>query len=597
MSNDALPWKKKYLELLDKQEKNEVLYNAQVDLLKRGLIRSSLAAEGNDQQLDDHLQMLRRLLRKEASNAELEAQVELLEKAVLKSEEKINQRKIAISTILVSFSEQLQTLQPPKEVQRALKAFEKNLNSKLAQPYSLYPLLAELKELQQKTLEAATNNTLTSPAPQGFLARLFKIREQTVNLDVEEPVSEHPKDLVEKHTETLSSTIDTVEDEQLSSLQPLEKNIVASTEDNDLFSLPQMLEPTYSSVAQHIHDTLISLMNDLPFTSQHEQQVLELRSRIDGGLNWYELAPLLDELSIIILDIANGSKNEFEQYLLQLNNRLAAFHENLQATSAGYQASAADAQALNEDLRRHVSNIHSDVQTSNDLNDLKTLVETRLDSFIVSLQTYQEKRTHSESDILARFQALVQHSQQMEHEAQQLSIKLEEQRQKALLDPLTGIANRAALNERSELEYARIKRNDSSLLLTIIDIDHFKRINDDYGHLAGDKVLKIIAQELSKRLRKTDFIARFGGEEYVILLPETPLAEGKKLIEKLRLVIEACPFHFRGEPVTITFSAGIGKISPQESLEDAFERIDQALYAAKKAGRNTIIVSELKNQD
>src|SRR5690554_3556396 len=266
MSNDALPWKKKYLELLDKQEKNEVLYNAQVDLLKRGLIRSSLAAEGNDQQLDDHLQMLRRLLRKEASNAELEAQVELLEKAVLKSEEKINQRKIAISTVLVSFSEQLQTLQPPKEVQRALKAFEKNLNSKLAQPYSLYPLLAELKELQQKTLEAATNNTLTSPAPQGFLARLFKIREQTVNLDVEEPVSEHPKDLVEKHTETLSSTIDTVEDEQLSSLQPLEKNIVASTEDNDLFSLPQMLEPTYSSVAQHIHDTLISLMNDLPFT-------------------------------------------------------------------------------------------------------------------------------------------------------------------------------------------------------------------------------------------------------------------------------------------------------------------------------------------
>src|SRR5699024_10258730 len=155
-------------------------------------------------------------------------------------------------------------------------------------------------------------------APQGFLARLFKIREQTVNLDVEEPVSEHPKDLVEKHTETLSSTIDTVEDEQLSSLQPLEKNIVASTEDNDLFSLPQMLEPTYSSVAQHIHDTLISLMNDLPFTSQHEQQVLELRSRIDGGLNWYELAPLLDELSIIILDIANGGKNELEQYLLQL---------------------------------------------------------------------------------------------------------------------------------------------------------------------------------------------------------------------------------------------------------------------------------------
>src|SRR5690606_317078 len=122
------------------------------------------------------------------------------------------------------------------------------------------------------------------------------------------------------------------------------------------------------------------------------------------------------------------------------------------------------------------------------------------------------------------------HSKQMEKETQQLSAKLEEQRQQALLDPLTGLANRAAWNARSELEYARIQRNHSSLLLSIIDIDHFKRINDTYGHLAGDKVLKIIAQELKKRLRKTDFIARFGGEEYVILLPDTPLQNGYELL-------------------------------------------------------------------
>lgn len=595
MQNDTLPWKTKYLELLDKQEKNEAFYNAQIDLLKRGLIRSSLAAEGNDQQLDDNLQVLRRLLRKDASNAELEGQIELLEKAVLKSEEKVNQRKLALSAILVSFSEQLQTLQPPKEVQRALKAFAKNLNKKLAQPYSLYPLLAELKELQQKTLEAATQNSLTPPAAQGLLARLFTISEQAASINAEQQRPEQPKYLSDNDTETLSSAVDTLPDAPLEPVNVMQSEAALVTEDDDTFSLPQILEPTYSSVAQHIHDTLISLMNDLPFTSSHEQQVLALRSRIDDGLNWYELAPLLDELSIIILDIANGGKNELEQYLLQLNNRLVSFHDNLQATSVGYQASAADAQALDEDLRQHVSNIHSDVQTSNNLNDLKNLVETRLDSFIGSLQTYQEKRTRSESDILARFQALAEHSRQMEQETQKLSTKLEEQRQKALLDPLTGLANRAALTERSELEYARIQRNNSSLLLTIIDIDHFKRINDNYGHLAGDKVLKIIAQELSKRIRKTDFIARFGGEEYVILLPETSLAQGKQVIETLRLAIEACPFHFRGEPVTITFSAGIGQISTQETLEEAFERIDQSLYAAKKAGRNTVIIAETNN--
>lgn len=590
MPNDALPWKNKYLELLDKQEKNEAFYNTHIDLLKRGLIRSSLAAEGNDKPLDDSLQGLRRILRANASNTDLEQQIEFLEKAVLKSEQKAIERKAAISAVLTSFVEQLQQLQPPKEVQRALRLFAKNLSAKISQPYSLYPLLYELKELQQQTLQASTaSHTAPTAAGQGLLARLFKNNDRAANIAVAEQQLQAEPGVVADVIEP--------DAEQATTFSEASSAITsAPAESDDDYALQRLIEPSYSSVAQHIHNTLIALLNDLPFSSGYEQQLSALRTRIEQGLNWYELAPLLDELAIIIIAIANGGKNELEQYLLQLNHRLTAFSENLQVTSAGYQAASADAQKLDNDLRQHVSHIHDDVQTADDLNHLKQLVETRLDSFINSLQAYQQKRVLSDSDMLSRFQALAEHSQQMEHEAQQLSIKLEEQRRKALLDPLTGIANRAALTERLELEYARIQRNNSSLVLTIIDIDHFKRINDDYGHLAGDKVLKIIAQELSKRLRKTDFIARFGGEEYVILLPETPLAEGKKLIETLRLVIQACPFHFRGEPVTITFSAGIGQVSPQESLDDAFERIDQALYAAKKAGRNTIIASELNNQ-
>lgn len=596
MPNDALPWKNKYLELLDKQEKLELLFNAQTDLLKRGLIRSSLAAEGNDEQLDLNLRELRRLLRKSSSNSELEIQINRLEKAVIRSEEKINQRKAAISAALASFSKQLQQLQPPKDVRRALKSFEKGLQKKLAEPYSLYPLLCELKELQQQTLQAVIQpEVLNPPAAPGLLARLFKINEQVASASQAENL-QHSHATVADPEVARDLTADACPSKDLAPSSPSLSDTELNTQHHDAYALPQQIEPSYSSVAEHIHDTLIGLLDDLPITSSNELQIFALRARIDNGLNWYELASLLDELAIIILEIAHGGKNELEQYLLQLNSRLISFHENLKATSVGYQESAADAQALDDDLRKHVSNIHTDVQTSNDLNDLKKVVETRLDSFIDSLQTYQEKRSLSESDMLARFQALAEHSQQMEHETQQLSSKLEEQRKKALLDPLTGMANRAALNERSELEYARIQRNQSSLLLTIIDIDHFKRINDSYGHLAGDKVLKIIAQELSKRLRKTDFIARFGGEEFVILLPETPLGQGKQLIEKLRTAIEACPFHFRGEPVTITFSAGIGQISPEESLDEAFERIDRSLYAAKKAGRNTVMAAETESE-
>ena len=105
--------------------------------------------------------------------------------------------------------------------------------------------------------------------------------------------------------------------------------------------------------------------------------------------------------------------------------------------------------------------------------------------------------------------------------------------------------NRAAWSERLELEVARRQRYGGQLLMAVLDIDHFKRINDGYGHLAGDRVLKIIAGELNRRLRKNRFMARFGGEEFVLLVPATPLEGGLQLLETLRSAVEACPFTSR----------------------------------------------------
>ena len=161
----------------------------------------------------------------------------------------------------------------------------------------------------------------------------------------------------------------------------------------------------------------------------------------------------------------------------------------------------------------------------------------------------------------------------------------------AITDLLTGLSNRRAFNERLQLEWERLKRStEIQAALVLCDIDHFKRINDNYGHLAGDKVLKIIATELAKRLRKTDFIARFGGEEFVLLIPGTPLEGAQQLLETLRTAIESCPFHFKGERVTITLSAGVSAFAAGERAEQVFERADQALYRAKRSGRNRIEV-------
>lgn len=583
MSNDALNWKNKYLELLDQQEALETNFAKQTELLKRALIRSSLAAEGNDPQLDQQLQTLRTLLRNNIHTGQLENNIEQLENAILKSEKKLQQRKDALHMTLSQLTQQLQQLQPPKEIQKALRAFEKGLTKQLAQPYTIDNLLGQLQHLQEQTLTTVLQqspSTLHAGQSQSLFSRLFKTN------DAQSPTQPEPE--LTETTETTASIEQAETDKAESTLSDTSSASHHLEHRDDSYSLPLRIDASYSSVAQHIHDTLTTLLNELPITQQYESQVTELRTRLDSGLNWYELAPLLDELSTIILAIANGADNELAHYLLELNQRLTSFHTSLSSTSEGYVESIKDAQALDKHLRQHVTDFHQDVHTSSDLSHLKQLIDTRLDSFSSTLQVYQEKRTHNETLILERLHALAEHSKQMEQEAQQLSTKLEEQRQQALLDPLTGLANRTAWNERSELEYARIQRNNNTLLLAIIDIDFFKRINDNYGHLAGDKVLRIIANEFKKRLRKTDFIARFGGEEYALLLPDTPLKEGVKLLDSLRLAVEACPFHFKGEPVTITFSAGIGQVATDESIDDAFERVDQALYAAKAAGRNRV---------
>jgi diguanylate cyclase len=217
-------------------------------------------------------------------------------------------------------------------------------------------------------------------------------------------------------------------------------------------------------------------------------------------------------------------------------------------------------------------------------------VGTRLDGLLSTMDQYQRQRGELEHALSGRLQTLVERVASMEQEAKGFRDHIEEQRQKALTDPLTGLPNRAAWDERQELEVARWQRYGGELLMAVLDIDFFKRINDNYGHLAGDKVLKIIATELAKRLRKTDFIARFGGEEFVLLIPGTPLEGAQQLLETLRTAIESCPFHFKGERVTITLSAGVSAFAAGERAEQVFERADQALYRAKRSGRNRIEV-------
>jgi len=160
----------------------------------------------------------------------------------------------------------------------------------------------------------------------------------------------------------------------------------------------------------------------------------------------------------------------------------------------------------------------------------------------------------------------------------------------AIIDALTGLHNRRWLDDMFEREIRRSQRDGLAACMLMIDVDRFKRINDEYGHVAGDRVLMTVAENIRKPLRPNDLVARYGGEEFSVLLPETSLENAVHIAERLReRVSEASPGIIDGKQLPlVTVSIGVNEFKPGDSLETLVASADIAMYQAKKAGRNCV---------
>jgi diguanylate cyclase len=664
MSDDAQRWKEKYLLSIEQQEKLERRWAARLDLLRRGLVRSTLAAEGTDRAVDQCMKEMRDVVRTDDMDAALAALLPRLEKAVLDSEQRRETRVDQISTALTALVAQLQKLPLPREVARPLKTFAKQLDGRVGQAREIPLLLSELSNLQGQVLETLEPDAEAARPGPGLLQRLFGSKEAADETQVSEPVpapampptaakptaepqepaqteeltealrafaplpqaapepappaavtevvraevpapvaapappvetpeveTAAPESALAAFIETPPAPVDVPEQTVIGSLSlppVLERADPDELQSDGIYALPDSPEPSYSSVAKHIEDTLLGLLEDLSLPERHRPQAEAMRERLAHGLNWYELLPILDDLAVLMLAITDSGQHEFEAYLKQLNERLEAFQGHLQVASDGHADSRDAARELDTQIREQVDGLQSSVQDAADLDSLKQVLESHLEGLLGTMDQHQQQRDQREQEVAARLKGLAERVANMEQEAQGYREHLEVQRQKALIDPLTGLPNRAAWSERLDHEVNAWHQQGNSLSLAMLDLDHFKRINDGYGHLAGDKVLKIIANVLRKRLRASDFIARFGGEEFVLLMPNSSLSDALGVGEVLRAAIEACPFHFKGEPVTVTVSMGVAQFQPGERSDLALKRADAALYRAKAAGRNQV---------
>ncbi|PWK50841.1 GGDEF domain-containing protein [Pleionea mediterranea] len=158
-------------------------------------------------------------------------------------------------------------------------------------------------------------------------------------------------------------------------------------------------------------------------------------------------------------------------------------------------------------------------------------------------------------------------------------------------DPLTLLPNRAAFNKAIDTEISRAYRHKHGMCMLVVDIDHFKSINDTYGHLAGDQVLQQVARSLESSVRKEDMVFRYGGEEFVILLNATNLPNARLTAERIRMELEAKSMKGLEVNLSVTASVGVSEWQDGEQANTLFHRADQALYSAKQSGRNQVKVA------
>jgi diguanylate cyclase len=219
---------------------------------------------------------------------------------------------------------------------------------------------------------------------------------------------------------------------------------------------------------------------------------------------------------------------------------------------------------------------------------------THLDeaSGLLTSNETQSKETLAEivveviGDIVRSNQSLKSKLDTAEHRLQAQATQIEAHISRALTDPLTGLPNRRDFSERLEERMSAWNRRREVFSMLLVDVDHFKKLNDKHGHLAGDQVLAAMGRVLRSSVRREDAVARYGGEEFAVVLPSTSLDDATKVAQKVREAVARVKIEHNGRQLTITASAGLAAIQANESAESLIHRADAALYAAKGAGRN-----------
>ncbi|MFP5507307.1 MAG: diguanylate cyclase, partial [Gammaproteobacteria bacterium] len=573
---------------LGQHEASERQWAQADDLLRKTLSRLTLAADGLDDTLDRQLKALRDAIRDRADSRLLRQRIEAMSESLVRLDSQRTAKSAAPSPA-APLQSLLDSLQLPRGHARRVKALRKRLEGTQAHD-DMSPLIADFAALMHEVLAETGRSDTDEPAAGGLLGRLFGRGAAMPPQPVEPepmptrvtptpaPARTAPEPAVAASPATGAEATSAARDlllhllDRIAAPQPqrigeLRDQARRAATETELRQLAEALAGVFriapSPPAAHATggELLLQLLERLDLPAELEPRIDAVKERLEDRAGFDAQAALRD-IATLIADMRarlQAEKREIETFLKQLTDRLQDIDSYVRGAESARTESYRSGRDLGDAVQAQVRGIEDSVRDAQSLDTLKQAVQQRIDAIITHVDQHRRGEAARHQEVEQQVQKLTERLRDMETESAQLRERIVAEHRQALTDALTGIPNRLAYQERIAQEYARWKRFDTPLALLIWDVDRFKQINDQYGHKAGDKVLKVIAGVLAEHIRETDFLARYGGEEFVMVMTGTAQPAILDVADKLRHAVEHCGFHYRGESVPITISCGIAE--------------------------------------
>ncbi|WCN14673.1 diguanylate cyclase [Marinomonas mediterranea] len=496
-----------------------------VEALRKTVSRTSMLAEGSDPELDKVLQQVRADVSKTDDIRVVELAMRTIEPFLLKLDE---DRLSKAQSFRDGLHQLLNTLEGLEHYQVPInekKAFEQSLRSKWQSSTSWPILLQQFSELAKLTFTTKKDERSSS-----LISRLFK------------------KDKEEDKA-----------------------------------------SPQVEEVTAHICHKLIALVRDLQLPSEYENQAEDIISELNDHKDLNHLPILLDEVISLVLVAVGKPQEDLATYLTHLNKQLASINASIVTSYKSQKNLTAHREDFDTSLQKHVEDTNSALLEASDLGALKSLIGQHMVELSGTMGRYREQIKKQEEQATQSITNLKSKVNRMEKDATNMRSRMQQKIAEAMTDSLTNLPNRAAYLETILPLIVNSKKTNKPLCLAVCDIDHFKKINDTWGHLAGDKVLRLVPKQILSAVGKEDLLFRYGGEEFVLLIPASTVEECHAKVEAVRASVEKTPFNVEGQPVSVTISIGMDYLNANDDHESIFARADKHLYEAKESGRNKVV--------